>query len=736
MALEQPIADLTTAVNGVTAAVEADTARRQQSRDEALAFAQSSAASAALAAADRVAIQTALGTAGGFVYAASLAELTANTTALYGQVDTGSDAGIYARQTRGNAATPWVRISTATVQSLDVRLSETASLVAYRASLGRFVGEGDPFAIPEQVSESGSVLRERQAETGVIFEATQPRTLDGYRAGLGQFLGEGDPETIPVRVSESGYIIQGVSRQGTVVQATEGGLDAYRAGLGQFLGDGDPATVPQYVSEAGFIISGLARDGALIAAGTGGVSQPEAAPYIIGGALRAVGGSGGDRVLNGPAGRTWLSAQAVGGSILGVAEQEGARFARRLSPRSGEVFSDLALRLILAYGQSNGEGQGNELASLVFTANPYPKTVLMPATSADNSWLGQVTGGGDTIQLLPEQVTGLVPWRPAFGDATHGTLAVEALAVAMSARAASGCGGFTPLICIATLAEGGQAIASLKKGSSKFGYANILTLVQRVVTFAAAMNIRVVFDLVPMDQGEANNGSTTLGADHAAILTSLTADIPAITGQAEPVRMISSQMSSFLDSHDGLGARSILDYAIANAAVRRFCCLGPCYADPYASDFVHHTSVGHARRGYRQDAADRVIQAGGWWLPLHMSAASVTSSREITVSLSEPAAITSGLVAAISGEGIVVPGRTVTAVAVPSGEPTKIKITTAEDAAGATTVRAALAGHASDTTRAAETVPRSTIFSTASYGSYPDGSGIRKALCHQQIAIS
>jgi hypothetical protein len=235
-----------------------------------------------------------------------------------------------------------------------------------------------------------------------------------------------------------------------------------------------------------------------------------------------------------------------------------------------------------------------------------------------------------------------------------------------------------------------------------------------------------------MDQGESDSADAALGSKHDTLRSQVQAAVVPITGQTEDVLMLSAQMSSFFTN--SAGARSILDYAVANAASKLFYCLGPTYIFPFSSeDFLHMTSVGHAMRGEMQAVAMQAIEKTGVWEPLRMVSASVTGANQITVTLSEAAQIDTGwLVSAITNQGIAVGGKTVTNVSV-SG--TSMVITTSEAAAGATSVQAAMVGH-TPSTRTLATIPRSTIRSVASYGQFYTGQQIHKPLCHQQISIT
>jgi hypothetical protein len=496
-----------------------------------------------------------------------------------------------------------------------------------------------------------------------------------------------------------------------------------------FLGDGDVSEVPDRVNDRGYVISTRsAVTGKPVP--TGPSAAPEALTYVAGGELRIIGAAGGaDRVLNNEAGKTWVSAITFRGSTLAVyTDGSSVRHAVRVAHSTGEIFPDGELTLWTSDGQSNAEGQAQELAVALRRLYAYPDRLLM---SNLGPWLGQATVNGASVELNPALFTGFTPLGDSLSGAGHGTLEVASAALANAQRADTATGGWQPNLLVWSNAEGGQTIANLLSGAPGgfYAFANRVAAVTKAATLAAALGKRLVYRWMFMAQGESDPSDAALGSKHESYRAQTLAAIPA---QAEPLRMLSAQMSSFFSS--SAGARSILDYAIANyAAYGNFWCVGPTYHLAFASDYLHQSSVGHDLQGEYFEAAARQIERTGTYKPLHMTEAHVTGTNEITVTLSEAATDdTSWQVAAIANKGIAVVGRTVSAVSVVGSS---MIITTTTAAAGATAVQAAMVGH-TPSTRTAATIPRSTIRSVASLGTSRRGIAMYKPLCHQEIAIT
>lgn len=469
------------------------------------------------------------------------------------------------------------------------------------------------------------------------------------------------------------------------------------------------------------------------------VAHPTYTAYLDAGALRAVGGAHRDFLLNGDANKTWLSAQVVGKTVHGVFEETGhGRQAAVVAIPSGRRYLNGKVQILTSDGQSNGEGQAGTSRAVVYGEDfGYGSRIRMPATESHNLWVGMATAGGASRALQPAEVFGLEEALSKIAPSnTHGTLPMEGMVRRLVSRADADCNGWIPELLTWTNAEGGQNIDRMMPVAPNgyYYFANLRTVLTRVQALLLAEGKSACYTWALMDQGEANTTDARLGEKHDTLRAHMQALAAEVLGQHEPLRMLTSQMSSFYT--DFAGPCSILDHALASASDHgSYLCLGPTYIYPFSSDTLHYTSRGQAMRGEFADAAIEEFERTGRWLPLHMTAATVTGEREITVQLSEAAKVdTAYLVDPIENHGITLLGGAVESVA---ANGSSLLITTQGSASAITAVHAALVGHGA--TRQRATVPRSTIRSVASVGTWSAACGgqtMHKPLCHQAIPVT
>jgi Sec-independent protein translocase protein TatA len=377
---------------------------------------------------------------------------------------------------------------------------------------------------------------------------------------------------------------------------------------------------------------------------------------------------------------------------------------------------------VIEYGQSNSEGQAMRSAGVLQA--DYPAGLRMPRTLSDNVWMGQATVGGRSFEA--DAVTGLAPLRGAMGSATHGTTAGEGMVLRLAHSSMAGAE-----IVLFNAAEGGQKIRNLARdaGPRFHGFRNLMRTAEAVNAALQSEGKQYVVPVVIMAQGESDAGEARLGELQEQVRAEIESGIRAITGQREPVWLLSSQPSSF-DSHSE-GVRSMLGQHVRSRKEGgAYFCLGPTYNFPFAHDFLHHSSEGHAMRGELYAAAFESLQRHGRWDVLRVVAARVAGPDQILLTLSEAAEVehlAHGL--PLPGLGISLDGGEPAAVRV---EGDTIRITTSGPAAAVGAVRLGLDGHGGK--RSSETIPRTSIRSATEYGRYRNGTPIRKWLCHQEIA--
>ncbi|QPM90116.1 hypothetical protein [Pseudooceanicola algae] len=598
-------------------------------------------------------------------------------------LDLASLSAAYATAAQGALAETAVQqaeVGTAAAQDADAFSSratqEEIALKTMRATLGRMTGEGlNLNAVPQLVDINGIVIRSLRLSGGVAVDQTIVEvSLAEMRRTLGYMEGEG---AISVReVDQDGYIVS--------------------------LAPVDP-----------------------------GPTQGDA--YVVDGALYVSTGTGGARLLDDSADRTWISAKVFGNSVIGTyLDQNSVPVSVRVALSDGSIWRFGGYRIWTNDGQSNAEGTANDDRSVVFPGPlEFAHRPSMLMTAAKDVWLGIATSGGASVELASDAITGVTDLVDTISAADkHGTISVSAAARAHAAAGHAALGDWVPNILAWSNAEGGEFIASMLDGAPAGEYyaANMTT----VLTSIADLSISAVYDWMLMQQGESDPATPTLGVNHNLLRAQTQAKAQAILGQQTPVRMVSTQASSFYNS--SAGCRSILDEALADTD-GVFFCTGPSYIFPWSDyDFLHNTSVGHAMRGEMEQAAIYRIEQGLGWLPLHMVSASFTGANEVTVTLSEDAeSVTGWLVdeAGLANSGIALVGATVSGVAVAGDE---LIITTSDAASGATAVQAAMVGHGAGP-RAQATIPRSTIRAVEQTGTFLTGAPMHKPLCHQEISI-
>ena len=558
-----------------------------------------------------------------------------------------------------------------------------------------------------------------------------------------------DPSWHPLVVNELGQLIAGINR---VTGKFACSMDWEYSGfssvadykLSTVLPDNvvyadDPTHFPIVVNGAGALLLGIRlSDGAVVgnftADSTAGFYPITG--YLHAGEFHATGGPWGHWIVDDL--RTWLAVTPIPGGALSVHLDASVPKAVRVSLPSGNRYTDSRVCIWTSDGQSNAEGQAGTANRRVVYGEGFghPARVRMPVTAANNLWLGKTTSGGTSVELTAAEITGLGPALSKIASTNqHGTLPVEGAVRRRVARAAADFGGWVPEYLLWTNAEGGQSAAGMAPGASgKFYFANIVTALTRVGALLRAEGKSGVYEWAFMDQGESDPADSQLGSKHAAIRSQMqTAALDAL-GQTEPLRMMSSQMSSFQANRQGV--QSILDYALNNEVQwGDFWCLGPTYIYPWHTDYLHNSSIGHAMRGEFAEAAVCEFERTGYWRPLHMVSARVTGAAEVTVTMSEDVVIDDAwLVAPIANAGVQLIGGTIASLEVSGNQ---LVIATAAAASAVTAVSIAYTGHGS--TRAAETVPRSTIRSVATIGTWSQECGGRamfKPACHQLISIT
>ncbi|MDO6799354.1 hypothetical protein [Shimia thalassica] len=557
---------------------------------------------------------------------------------------------------------------------------------------------------PARVGADNRVLQSAQ-----LLAEMQAR----YRDGLLDFSG-----VLPVGCAAPAYI--GADNAVILAPGAEWTrLDQYFSDTFMFAGEAASTSIRPLV---------VGGDNSVIFAPGAADPADEIEAYIDAGTLRAVGAAGPDWSVNADDGRTWYAARAMGGWIRGVCDFGAERQLVSVCQTTGDIWPANVIDLHLGYGQSNAAGsQGGASEVLLSWSDQAFDDLLMLGPDV---WMG--ADPGDDDEVLDASALEFQPLVGALSG-VYGIGPLEVAALRRMQRADADLGGYLPTIAVINAANGGHSIDELEPvaPADQTAWANLDAGLRRAAV-ACPDGQRIALRWVHMGQGEANTTTADLGAQHDAVRAEIEALAQEVFGQTEPVRMVSSQQSSFFGASDG--PRSILQEYLDHAAPwGDFFCLGPTYAFEFNDEYLHHTAAGHVRRGEYTEQVIRHIERFGDCAPLHMVSATITDTQTISVTLSESAQIVLDhpVVAVIDDAGISVPGYTVAGVEITGSVMT---ITTSEPVAGALSVEVALVGQNSP--RTAARIPRSNIFSTASLGDYSDGAPMLKPAAHQSIEIT
>jgi hypothetical protein len=185
--------------------------------------------------------------------------------------------------------------------------------------------------------------------------------------------------------------------------------------------------------------------------------------------------------------------------------------------------------------------------------------------------------------------------------------------------------------------ENGQCITFLKKGAVPNGvngraYQATILETTAITRLAGLANKTYGVGALIITHGECDAGNANYENDLFQLISNYNTDIPPITGQTQPLLMITSQQNSSADRSASTLAQWRVGVDHSDVAV----CSGPKYQYPYAADHTHLVTDGYEQLGekYAQVYFERVV-AGHDWQPLQPTAVD-RSGRVITVHFHVP----------------------------------------------------------------------------------------------------
>lgn len=269
-------------------------------------------------------------------------------------------------------------------------------------------------------------------------------------------------------------------------------------------------------------------------------------------------------------------------------EAVGLETSAQVKQKNYKYFAQKPLSLeinhVLSYGQSLS--MGATATTLLSTTQPYFNLTFNTGPRKDTE--------ATSVIPLVEQFN-----NPSIdGYANRGETHCSGLANYAS-QAMMRENGINPqdhVIFASTAGHGGYTIDQLKKGSA--WYSVLIDHVNKAKSLNVGKSYHV--PVVPWIQGENNAVSGGLQTPYAVYKAGLiqlqsdaNTDIKAITGQADPVRFITYQMSYAARTWPDI-AKAQLDLAREND---NFMLATPMYHFPYAGDNVHLTNVGYKWMG-------------------------------------------------------------------------------------------------------------------------------------------
>jgi hypothetical protein len=239
--------------------------------------------------------------------------------------------------------------------------------------------------------------------------------------------------------------------------------------------------------------------------------------------------------------------------------------------------------------------------------------------------------GAPALSLVPfvEPIRPLATTFPSaypanlFGETPHAAMAAQITQLARQAGAPDYVTAQT------VVGESGQGMSVINKtatevnsGGTSTGRAYKATLFEAsaIKRLANASGKTYGIGAIMLTHGETDSGNTGYEAAMVRLWSDYNADLKAITGQTEPIPMITSQQHSFgfvAGQTQGASPATLAEWKVGVDNPNNILCAGPKYQYRYAADNVHLVPQGYELLGekYGEVYFQRVV-LGNAWQPL------------------------------------------------------------------------------------------------------------------------
>jgi len=229
-----------------------------------------------------------------------------------------------------------------------------------------------------------------------------------------------------------------------------------------------------------------------------------------------------------------------------------------------------------------------------------------------------------------------------YGETVHAAMAAQVTTLAKQAGAPDYVTAHT------VVGESGQGMSVINKtavevvnGATSTGraYAASLFEASAIKRLAAAQSKTYGIGGIVLTHGETDAGNTGYEAAMVQLWSDYNHDLKAITGQTEPIALITSQQQGIpftSGQRTGVAVSTLAEWKVGVDNPGNIVCAGPKYQYPYFSDHLHLVTRGYELLGekYGEIYFQRVV-LGNSWQPLQPVSAT-RAGRVVTVQFHVP----------------------------------------------------------------------------------------------------